>query len=48
MAIRQSGVPQWVKLTIGAAGLVLLVMIGAMALGHNPLHHLMDHSGLTQ
>lgn len=42
MAIRQAGVPRWVKLTLGAGGLAVLLAIVAMLVGHNPMQH-MNH-----
>jgi hypothetical protein len=44
MAIRNSGLPRWVKLTLWFGVLAVILAVGAMLFGHNPLQHMMDHS----
>jgi hypothetical protein len=42
MAI-QRGLPVWMKWIIGVGAVVVLLGGGAIALGHNPLQHMMGH-----
>ena len=44
MAIRR-GLPDWMKWTLGLGALVVVLAVGAMTFGHNPMQHMMGHGG---
>ena len=45
---KRTGVPGWVKASLGIAGVLVAVFVAMVALGHNPLMHIMGHAGMTE
>ena len=40
---RKTGMPDWVKWSLGGLGLLVLLGVAMIAAGHNPLQHFAHH-----
>jgi predicted branched-subunit amino acid permease len=41
------GMPGWVKVSLGVLGVAIVIGVVMVAVGHNPLQHIMGHAGMT-
>ena len=44
---KQASVPGWVKVSLGVVGVLVIVAVVMIALGHNPLQHILGHAGMA-
>ena len=43
---KAAGLPGWVKASLGVVGVLVIVAVVMIAMGHNPLMHIMNHTGM--